>query len=69
MDPRAHQAREHHRKAADASRGAGRHRSQRDALVRELWATQRDRWTYLKLSHAVGCSPELIAKIITKELA
>lgn len=65
MDPRAQQAREHHRKAGDAASGAGRHRAQRDALVRDLWVTQRQRWTYAKLAKAVGCSPELIAKIIT----
>lgn len=64
MDARAQQAREHHRKSGDASRVAARHRSQRDALVRQLWRTQRDQWTYAKLAAAVGCSPELIAAII-----
>jgi AraC-like DNA-binding protein len=64
MDSRAQQAREHHRKAQDVSRIAEQHRAQRDDLVRELWATQRGSWTYAKLAAAVGCSPELIAKII-----
>lgn len=65
MDARAQQAREHHRKAGDASRAADRHRAQRDELVRKLWSTDRESWTYAKLATAVGCSPELIAKIIT----
>ncbi|AII28181.1 hypothetical protein VC74_gp89 [Mycobacterium phage Sparky] len=65
MDARAQQAREHHRKAGDASRVAEQHRAQRDELIRSLWATERDRWTYAKLAKAVGCSPELIAKIIS----
>ncbi|MEW5810240.1 MAG: hypothetical protein AB1925_12380 [Actinomycetota bacterium] len=64
MNPRAQQAREHHRKAADASRTADQHRAQRDDLVRQLWATERDQWTHAKLAKAVGCSPELIAKIL-----
>lgn len=65
MDPLAQQAREHHRKSGAVSRVAERHRAQRDALIRRLWSTQRDQWTYAKLAKAVGCSPELIAKIIT----
>jgi hypothetical protein len=64
MDSRARQAREHHRKAQDVSQIAEQHRMQRDDLVRELWATQRESWTYAKLAAAVECSPELIAKII-----
>lgn len=64
MDTLAMEAREHHRRSGDATRVAQRHRAQRDYAVRQLWATQRDRWTYAKLAKAVGCSPELIAKII-----
>lgn len=64
MDPLAQQAREHHRKAGDASRAADVHRECRDELIRRLWETRRDEWTYAKLAAAVGCSPELIAKII-----
>jgi uncharacterized coiled-coil DUF342 family protein len=65
VDPLAQQAREHHRKAGDASRAADRHRSQRDELIRRLWEAQREQWTYAKLAKAVGCSPELIAKIVS----
>ncbi|WP_396902714.1 hypothetical protein [Mycolicibacterium sp.] len=66
MDPRAQRARDHHRKAADASRLADQHRAQRDELIRQLWDNARDEWTYASLAKAVGCSPELIAKIITR---
>lgn len=69
MDARVQQAREHHRLAADASRIAEQHRTQRDQLVRVLWQTERDSWTYAKLAKAVGCSPELIAKIINGRTA
>lgn len=68
MDPRAQQAREHHRLSADASRVAGQHRDRRDRLIRDLWLCERDIWTYAKLARAVGCSPELIAKIITNRV-
>ena len=64
MDSLAQQAREHHRKAGEAAAAADQHRAQRDALVRRLWAERRNEWTYARLAAAVGCSPELIAKII-----
>jgi hypothetical protein len=64
MDSTVQQAREHHRLAADVSRVAEQHRSQRDQLIRGLWDNDRHSWTYVKLARAVGCSPELIAKII-----
>ena len=65
MDPLAQQAREHHRLAGQCTSCANRHRQQRDELIKQLWATERRAWTYAKLAAAVGCSPELIAKIIT----
>ncbi|MBE5453470.1 hypothetical protein E3G52_000334 [Mycobacteroides abscessus] len=64
MDARAQQAREHHRLSGDASRVGAQHRDQRDALVRSLWDTEREKWTYAKLAAAVGCSAQLIQKII-----
>lgn len=66
MDAKTQQAREHHRLAKDNTDIAGRHRIQRDHLIRELWTASRAEWTYAKLAKAVGCSPELIAKIITR---
>jgi AraC-like DNA-binding protein len=65
MDVRVQQAREHHRLAADSERLAGVHREQRDRMIRQLWAEERNSWTYAKLALAVGCSPQLIAHIIT----
>ncbi|MCV7255318.1 hypothetical protein H7J86_24445 [Mycobacterium hackensackense] len=67
MDSRAQQAREHHRKSADASRVGAQHRDQRNRLVRQLWDTERSSWTHKTLAAAVGCSPELIAKIINPQ--
>ena len=63
-DALAQQAREHHRLSGDATRAADQHRAQRDDLVRRLWSEERDQWTHAKLATAVGCSPELIAKIL-----
>lgn len=63
-DIRAQQAREHHRAAAAALEKAERHRLQRNHLVRELRASDPQRWTYPALAKAVGCSAELVAAIV-----
>jgi ribosome-binding protein aMBF1 (putative translation factor) len=63
-DPMVHQAREHHRRAAEALELAERHRQQRDALIRRARAQDPQRWSYNALAAAVGCSKELIAAII-----
>lgn len=63
-DPRAQQAREHHRAKARDEESARLHKEQRDRLVRELRAEDPVRWTYPALAAAVGCSPELIAAIV-----
>jgi ribosome-binding protein aMBF1 (putative translation factor) len=63
-DPRVQQAREHHRRAAEALALAERHRQQRDALIRRAREENPDRWSYSALAAAVGCSKELIAAII-----
>jgi hypothetical protein len=63
-DPRIQQAREHHRRAAEALALAERHRRQRDALIRQARATDPDRWSYSALAAAIGCSKELIAAIV-----
>lgn len=65
MDSRAQQAREHHRKALDAKRTSARHLEQRDALVRALYADGG--WSYPSLAAAIGCTPEVIAKIINPQ--
>jgi len=64
---KARQAREHHRLSQDASRIAQQHRRKRDQLIKALWETDRNNWTYAKLAKAVNCSPELIAKIIKSQ--
>ena len=63
-DPNIAQAREHHRRAAEAAALADRHREQRDALIRRARETEPGRWSYSALAAAVGCSKELIAAII-----
>lgn len=63
-DPRAAQAREHHRSALRSEEDAEREREMRDRLVRVLREDDPGTWTYSALAQAVGCSPELIAKII-----
>jgi hypothetical protein len=65
-DARAVQAREEHRRASADEQSAARRRATRDRLVRELRAEDAERWTYPALAAAVGCSPELIAAIVTR---
>jgi hypothetical protein len=63
-DPGIQQAREHHRRAAEALALAERHRQQRDALIRRARKEDPGQWSYSALAAAVGCSKELIAAII-----
>jgi ribosome-binding protein aMBF1 (putative translation factor) len=63
-DPKIQQAREHHRRAAEALALAERHRHQRDALIRRAREEDPERWSYSALAAAIGCSKELIAAII-----
>ena len=63
-DPAIQQAREHHRRAAEALALAERHRQQRDALIRRAREDHPGRWSYGALAAAVGCSKELIAAIV-----
>jgi ribosome-binding protein aMBF1 (putative translation factor) len=63
-DPKIQQAREHHRRAAEALALAERHRQQRDALIRRARQDDPGRWSYTALAAALGCSKELIAAIV-----
>jgi ribosome-binding protein aMBF1 (putative translation factor) len=63
-DPNIQQARDHHRRAAEALALAERHRQQRDALIRRAREDNPDRWSYSALAAAIGCSKELIAAVI-----
>jgi hypothetical protein len=58
------QARQHGQAAAELDGQAAAHRAQRDHLVRTLRAEDPVKWTYRALARDVGCSPELIAKIV-----
>lgn len=60
-NPIAQQAREHHRLAGTAEADADQHREQRDAAIRRL---RLNGWTYTSIAAAVGCSSELVAKIV-----
>jgi hypothetical protein len=60
----AQRAAAEHRAVINAIELAAAHRERRDALVRELRATDPEHWTYRRISDAVGISPELAAKIV-----
>jgi len=61
-DPRAAEARAHHVAALEDRRSAAVHLERRDALVRELHAGGD--WSYSAIATAVGCSREVVAKIV-----
>ena len=63
-DPRAVSAREAHRLAGAAAHRATDQRARRNRLVRELRADDMNYWTYGRLAASVGCSVELIGKIV-----
>jgi hypothetical protein len=56
------QAREAHRQSVEHSGFAGRYRQERDKLIRKLYATGE--YSYGQLAKQVGCSVELVAKVI-----
>lgn len=61
MDRRAAEAREHHKRADTASEEAARHRSARNALLRELHA---DGYGYGAIARMVGISKSLVAQAV-----
>jgi len=65
MDSRAAAAREAHAASLAALEDAARHRERRDQLILQL---RRDdpSWTYERLASVIGCSPELVAKIVSQ---
>lgn len=67
MDVRLQQAREHHRAADADGVSATRHREMRDQMIRQLRAEDPAMWTYPALAAGVGCSPELIAYILSRK--
>ena len=61
MDIRAQQGREHHRAAALHRAQSAQHIEQRDRIIRQL---REDGWTYESIAAAIGCSQELVAKVL-----
>jgi hypothetical protein len=62
MDGLLWQAREAHQKSCEHSRLAEQFRHQRDKFIRELYATGD--YSYRNLAKQIGCSTELVAKVI-----
>lgn len=62
MDSRVDEARHHHQAAIDDRKSAAEHLAQRDDLVRALHA--EGNWSYAALAAALGCSREVVAKIV-----
>jgi hypothetical protein len=63
-DARAMRARDLHRSAGTSRAHLERYRVERNQIIRELRAEDRELWTYQALAAAVGCSKELIAAIV-----
>lgn len=57
-------ARDRHRQANEADEVAARHRAVRDQLILQLRREDPRRWSYGAIAGAVGCSRELVAKIV-----
>ena len=62
MDPLAVIAREAHRKSQEHVLLAGKYRRQRNLAIRRLYSTGR--FSYTTLAEQVGCTRELVAKIV-----
>jgi len=62
MDPMVQQARELHRKAGEATGLSHHYRLQRDELIRRVYAEGST--SYSSLARQVGCSAELVAKVV-----
>jgi hypothetical protein len=56
------QAREAHRKSVDLTGASARHRERRDELIRRAYGLGT--YSYSQLAKQVGCSVELVAKIV-----
>lgn len=58
----AYQARDAHRQSVKHAEHAARFRRERDKLIRRLYSSGE--CSYGQLARRVGCSPELVAKVI-----
>lgn len=62
MDSMVQQAREAHRKCGELTGLSHRYRQQRDDLIRRAYAETK--MSYGSLAKQIGCSIELIAKVV-----
>lgn len=62
MDILAYQAKEAHRQCREHSDRAGRFRVERDRLIKQLY--RGGGYSYGQLARQIGCSPELVAKVV-----
>lgn len=62
MDIEAYQAKEAHRQCVEHMVIAARYRKERDTLIRRLYGAGS--YSYVRLAKVVGCSSELVAKVI-----
>jgi hypothetical protein len=65
MEILEYQVREAHRQCLELTDQAGRYRKERDRLIRQLYATGD--YSYGQLAKRVGCSVELIAKVVQRD--
>jgi ribosome-binding protein aMBF1 (putative translation factor) len=62
MDSVVQQAREFHRKCNETTGLSHRYRQQRDDAIRRAYS--EGNLSYSQLARQVGCSPELVAKVV-----
>jgi transposase-like protein len=62
MEPTVWLAREAHRKVGEHTGQSHHYRQERDRLIRELYASGD--YSYSQLAGQIGCSPELVAKVV-----
>lgn len=66
MDSLAEKAREAHEASLASLRLAKQQRFERDVLIRRLRREDPKKWSYSRLAKLIGCSPELIPKILQR---
>lgn len=62
MDANLSRAKELHRQAQACTAQADQFRQRRDDIIVRLY--ERGKYSHMQLASAIGCSPELIAKIL-----
>lgn len=67
-DERIDLAHIYHKRSHDREAEADSYRKKRDDLIRALRADDPKQWTYQKLADEIGCSMELIAFTVKRDL-